>query len=266
MMHVLLVGCGKMGGALLAGWQQASSPDTYFTVIDLHAADQKPQTQTSYHTLLSDLPADYKADIIMLAVKPSQLDGLLPDIAARFGSTQPLYISIAAGKTVGYFKQHLGDDAKIVRVMPNTPSLVGKGMSIIYAPDNVPSDLVKQTFTLMQAVGETAQLTDETLMDAATAISGSGPAYVFYLLECLSNAGVHAGLDVNLAQHLALHTINGASELALQSPETFEQLRKNVTSPGGTTEAALAVLMQENGLEALFRDAVTAAKKRASEL
>lgn len=265
MAELLLVGCGKMGSALLAGWQNIYAEAMRFTVIDPGVA-KNDHPNTNYYAHLSDIPADYAPDLIVLAVKPQQLDELLPEYARRFAANDVLYISIAAGKTVAYFKSHIGTQAKVIRVMPNTPALIGKGMSVMHAPSDVPPHMREMAVKLMQACGQVALIEDESLMDAATAISGSGPAYVFLFLECLTQAGMRAGLEETLSRQLALHTLSGAAQLAEHSKDSPETLRRNVTSPGGTTQAALDVLMQGNGLQILLNEAVDAARKRSVEL
>lgn len=259
---LLLVGCGNMGRALLERWQHASGI-AHFDIIEPHHA-QAASPRVTWYQKLEALPSENTPDIIVFAVKPQQLAELLPAYKTRFGA-RPLYISIAAGKSLDFFCRYLGRDAHVVRVMPNTPALIGEGMSVLCAP-GLPPPQRQTAGMLMQAAGKIAWVEDEALMDAVTAISGSGPAYLFYFLECLTQAGMSAGLSAELARTLALETICGSATLAKHSSEHFEQLRKNVTSPGGTTEAALSVLMQRDGLASLLQNAVAAAKKRSGEL
>lgn len=264
MSDLLLVGCGKMGGALLAGWQNTFEGKMRFTVVSPHAP-KSDYADTKNCPSLADVPADCKPDVIVLAVKPQQLDSVLPEYAERFGSDS-LYISIAAGKTVSYFKDRLGDKANVIRIMPNTPVLIGKGMSVIYAPADTPASARELAEKLMKACGEVTFIKEESLMDAAAAVSGSGPAYIFLFLETLTKAGIKAGLSEGLASELALHTLSGATRLVEQRHEKPEKLRQHVTSPGGMTQAALDILMRQNGLQALMDEAVSAAQKRAKEL
>lgn len=254
-----------MGGALLSRWQHSSSDIiSHIHVIDPHS-NAHLTANTSSVASLDVLPASAQPDVIIFAVKPQKLAEILPAYKMRFG-VKPLYISIAAGKTLEFFAQQLGDHAHVVRAMPNTPAMIGKGVTGLCARNTL-SESAKQIATkLMQAVGTVQWLADEEQMHALTAISGSGPAYVFAFLDTLTNAGIHAGLPENMARSLALETVIGSAALAGVSHETFEQLRKNVTSPGGTTEAAIDVLLGENGLARLVDNSVKAAQKRSREL
>lgn len=263
MTQILLVGCGNMGGALLAGWCRMGDASLQITVINR----SKPELPSgmAYHSSIDALAADYAPDAIILAVKPQQLDDVLPGLRARFGKTSPLYISVAAGKTLAYFAQQLGSD-NVVRAMPNTPSMIGKGITVMCAPTTLPQAARQLSHSLLAAVGDVSWLADETLMDAASAVSGCGPAYLFWFIDCLAKAGVQAGLDEGTALQLAKKTIEGAALLVNKSSDSPEQLRRNVTSPGGITQAALAVLMRENGLEALLKEAVQAASTRSKEM
>ena len=237
-----------MGGAMLARWQTLG-------VYDITIATSNNQQPTTNNQ---------SPDIIIFAVKPQTLADILPEYKTRFGSS-PLYISIAAGKTINLFAKHLGEDAKIIRAMPNTPALVGKAITALCASENVSND-EKQTATkLMEAFGKALWI-DEKNMDAVTAISGSGPAYLFLFLESLTKAGISVGLEEKIAKELAIATVHGSIHLAEKSTDNFETLRKNVTSKGGTTQAALEVLMQENALENLLEKAVKSAVNRAKEL
>jgi pyrroline-5-carboxylate reductase len=265
MMQLLMVGCGKMGSAMLAGWRRAHHDGITFTVIK-PTEPAANREQLTWYSKPEQIPRDYVPDVIMLAVKPQQLDEVLPFYAKRYASANVLYLSIAAGKTLGYFRQHLGEKAQVARAMPNTPALTGKGMSLLCAPSSLPETARYHATMLMEAIGKVALVDDESLMDAAAAISGCGPAYIYYFIECLVTAGKQAGLDETLARTLAIETLYGSAALAAQSHDNIEQLRKNVTSKGGMTEAALAVLMQDNALEKLLTEAVKAAKTRAEQL
>ncbi len=246
-----------MGGALLTRWK-TQFPDYRFDVIE-------PNAEGKWHKNLAALPQDYHPDIIVFAVKPQELEKILPEYRTRFAA-KPLYMSIAAGKDTAFFKKALGEHAHVVRAMPNTPALVGESMSVLYAADTLPASARNLATQLMQAVGKVEWLTDESLMDAVTALSGSGPAYVFLFLDALTKAGVAAGLPEAMAKTLAMQTVHGSLALAGQSAEGFEQLRKNVTSPGGTTEAALKILMKDGALETLVKEAVSAAVRRSMEM
>jgi pyrroline-5-carboxylate reductase len=193
------------------------------------------------------------------------MDGVMPHYA-RFAGPATVFLSVAAGKTLAVFETYLGSEAVVVRAMPNTPAAIGRGM-IVGCPNERVSDGQKALCdSLMAAVGEVAWIDDEALMDAVTGVSGSGPAYVFLLIECLAQAGRAAGLPGDLADRLALVTVSGAGELARQSAESPTVLRENVTSPNGTTQAALEVLMAEDGLAPLMTKAVAAATQRSREL
>lgn len=264
---LLLVGCGKMGGALLSGWlrQDGAAPDA-FTVIEPHlnAAQDAPGVRVAHS--LETLEAGYAPGCVVFAVKPQTLPSVLPAYAERFRTVKPLYISIAAGKTTQFFENALGHEAAIVRAMPNTPALIGKGITALYANGHVSRDQKHKAEALMRAVGDAVWAEHEASMDAITALSGSGPAYVFLFLESLIAAGIDAGLAPETARTLALETVRGSAELAATSPETLDVLRRNVTSPGGTTEAALEVLTDTGGLPALIRKAVARATTRSREL
>jgi pyrroline-5-carboxylate reductase len=253
---ILLVGCGKMGGALLMRWDKTHGGKIF--VVDPHA--KEPCTLTS----LAALPASTAVDVVVFAVKPQELTPLLAEYKARFGA-KPLYLSIAAGKTLAYFALHLGGDARVVRAMPNTPALIGRGVTALTASHNVSPQERKSAEALMAAAGKTVWV-DESQMDAVTALSGSGPAYVFLFLESLTKAGVAAGLSEDTAKALAVETVAGSAALAQQSGEELATLRQNVTSKGGTTEAALSILLGSGGLEPLVKEAVKAAAKRAVEM
>lgn len=259
MQNILLVGCGNMGGAMLSRWQEKLSANYNFLVI----SPSHDAGGVSYKSL-ADLPASYSLDIIIFAVKPQMLAEIFPEYKSRF-SEVPIYISIAAGKTIEFFKEHLGKDAKIIRTMPNTPAMVGKAVTALCASENVLAAERNIASELMNAVGSTIWV-QESEMNAVTAISGSGPAYLFLFLESLTKAAENLGFSSEVAKKLALATVHGSVHLAEKSGESLEQLRKNVTSKGGTTEAALNILMQDNALENLINNAVQAAVKRASEL
>lgn len=257
---ILLIGAGKMGSALLSAWLHKGIPASNIVVVE---PNQK-QTLGGVSTVGSLEEASADVDCILLAVKPQSMDEVLQELASK--KSKALVLSIAAGKTLGYFEKHLGAEAAIVRAMPNTPAIIGKGISALIANENVSDEQRQLAETLLRAAGRTVWLTDETQMDAVTAISGSGPAYVFLFLDALIAAGIAQGLSQDIATQLAIQTVRGSVKLAQKSEDSLEQLRKNVTSPGGTTEAALNVLMKGNALERLLNDAVAAAAKRSKEL
>ena len=211
------------------------------------------------------LGTDYVPDVVVFAVKPQALDDVAPAYR-RFADAGAVSLSIAAGKTIAAYACHLGPDAAIVRAMPNTPAAVRRGISVACASMRVTAAQRAACQKLLEAVGEVAWVEDEALMDPVTAVSGSGPAYVFLLIEALAQAGAAAGLPVALAERLARATVTGSGELARLSDEPAAILRRNVTSPGGTTEAALQVLMAPDGLADLMERAVVAATQRSRAL
>lgn len=258
---VLLIGCGRMGGSLLRGWLESGAVDRPIAV------EPAPQGIPAGVTVAAELGAvpDPLPDTILLAVKPQMLDAVLPALKPRLPKSA-LIISIAAGKTLAYFADRLGASVATVRTMPNTPAAIGRGITVCYAGSAVSAGQRAVAETLMSAVGEVAWIEDETLMHAVTAVSGSGPAYVFLLIEALASAGMAAGLPADLARRLARATVGGAGELACVSTDDPAKLRADVTSPGGTTAAALAVLMGAGGLPDLMERAVAAAAARSEEL
>ncbi|WP_339949708.1 pyrroline-5-carboxylate reductase [uncultured Albimonas sp.] len=261
---VTLLGCGKMGGAMLEGWLASGLPPRLVTVIDPKPSDRLTALAGEGLKLNPEAPGE--ADVCILAVKPQMMGEAAPKVAGlAAGGT--LYVSIAAGTPISAFEKLFGADAAIVRAMPNTPAAVGRGITALIGNARVSEAQMAAAETLLAAVGETLRLEDESQMDAVTAVSGSGPAYVFHLIEAMEAAGVAAGLPQELAARLARVTVQGAGELARQSPESPAQLRVNVTSPGGTTAAALSVLMAEGeGLTELATRAVAAAAARSREL
>jgi pyrroline-5-carboxylate reductase len=261
-----LIGAGKMGGALLEGWLRQGIDPARVVAFDPHPPpemaavlkDRKIRHNPDPNTL-------ERPEVVLVAVKPQFMDEALAQ-AKPLAQHRPLVISVAAGKTIATFEQWCGKDAPVVRAMPNTPAAVGRGITAMVANAHVDAGQRALALALLAAVGEVVTLDDEALLDAVTAVSGSGPAYVFYLTECLAAAGRTAGLDEALAVQLARATVAGAGELMRQSGLAAEVLRQNVTSPKGTTQAALAVLMADDGLEPLMRRAVEAAQRRSKEL
>lgn len=258
---LVLLGCGKMGSAMLEGWLGQGLPATSVWVLDPHPSDWLKTTGVHINT---DLPA--RPAVLLLAVKPQMMGAALPQVQAM-GGGGTLVVSIAAGTTIASFEQVFGAATPIVRAMPNTPAAVSRGITAIIGNATTTAADLDLAEALLSAVGQVVRLESEAQMDAVTAVSGSGPAYVFHLIEALAAAGVAEGLPDALAMQLARATVCGAGELAHRAPETAAQLRVNVTSPGGTTAAALAVLMDDaDGLPALMRRAVAAAAARGREL
>lgn len=264
---LLLVGCGKMGGALLQGWLQQGLAAEHAMVIEPALDPARIQLPAGVSALQSDaeLPENFAPEVVVFAVKP-QVMGEVAPVYAKYAGAGTVFLSIAAGTPIRFFEEALGAEAAVVRVMPNTPAAIGRGISVLCANANTSASQKELCGALMAAVGATDWLTDEALMDAVTAVSGSGPAYVFLMIECLAEAARQVGLSEAMAQQLALETIAGAGELARQAEEDPGQLRVNVTSPGGTTAAALDVLMAEGGLQELMTRAVKAAEERGREL
>ncbi|KQQ61399.1 MULTISPECIES: pyrroline-5-carboxylate reductase [Rhizobium/Agrobacterium group] len=262
---LVLIGAGNMGGALLSGWLEKGITGSSILVVDPGPSDIMMRRITeSGATHLTEAPRDTVAGILFLAIKPQLMDTILPALKTLVGP-QTIVVSIAAGKTLAGIEASLGKSAAI-RAMPNTPAMIGRGVTGAYANEAVSEQQRSLVETLLKVSGPVEWVPTEADIDAVTALSGSGPAYVFYLVECMAEAGRKAGLQADLAMRLARETVAGAGELLHQSPEDASRLRKNVTSPGGTTAAALSVLMADNGMQPLFDKAIAAAKKRAEEL
>lgn len=258
---LVLLGCGKMGSALLAGWLREGLLPGAVHVIEPHPSTWLSGTGVALNGTLPKGPA-----VVVLAVKPQMMGATLPDIAA-LGGGETVVLSIAAGTPIATFEEVFGAETPIVRAMPNTPAAVGAGITALVGNAVASGEDLDLASQLMRAVGEVVPLAAEAQMDAVTAVSGSGPAYVFHLIETLAAAGVAEGLPPDLSLQLARATIAGAGALAQQSDDDPGQLRVNVTSPGGTTQAALEVLMRDDdGLSALIKEAVQAAARRSREL
>jgi pyrroline-5-carboxylate reductase len=256
---LVLIGAGKMGGAMLEGWLRIGIDPRGISLIDPKPSDEMVSLAQEKGMRLNpsakEIPA---AEVVVLATKPQMLDTAAPAVQA-FIHPRTLLISILAGKTLDDLAARLPNAGAIIRAMQRgaTAAAPGKGVS---AAQRATAD------ALLGSIGKVEWLEDEGLIDAVTAVSGSGPAYVFHLVECLAAAGKDAGLPADVAERLARATIEGAGELLFQSPLPPGTLRQNVTSPGGTTAAALEVLMAEDGMKPLMRKAVAAAKRRAGEL
>ena len=264
---LLLVGCGKMGGAMLEGWLEMGLPPEQIHIIEAsaHIAEELRGRGLSAVVAQPELPADLDPEIVLFAVKPQSMDEVASALA-EYLSPNTTFLSIAAGKTISYFEDILGAEAAIVRSMPNTPAAVRRGITVATPNTNVTEVQCKICGNLLEAVGEVAWVDDERLIDAVTALSGGGPAYVFLLTECMTQAGIDAGLPAELSAQLARVTVSGAGELMRQSDETPSTLRKNVTSPGGTTAESLKVLMADDGWQPLMTRAIAAATARSREL
>ncbi|WP_281968683.1 pyrroline-5-carboxylate reductase [Roseovarius nanhaiticus] len=258
---LVLLGCGKMGGAMLEGWLNGGLPPSSVWVIDPKPSDWLTSTGV---TINGDLPQT--PGIVLIAVKPQMMGDALPSLK-EMGNGTTLFISVAAGTPISAFEDALGAHSPIIRAMPNTPAAVGRGITSIIGNVHASSGQMDLAETLLSAVGQVVRLENEDQMDAVTGVSGSGPAYVFHMIECMAKAGEAEGLSPELAMQLAQATVAGAGALAENAKETPEQLRVNVTSPNGTTQAGLDVLMDEGrGLPDLMRRTVAAAANRSREL
>lgn len=265
---VVLVGCGNMGHAMLSGWLKSGKlkPHEVFVVepndgLRARAAELGAQVGAS----AAEMPRETAPTLVIFAVKPQVMRDVVPAYA-RFAGMGATYLSIAAGTRIAVYEEILGAAASVVRCMPNTPAAIGKGMMVTFANPNVTKEASAFVADLLSASGEVASIPDEGLMDAVTAVSGSGPAYIFHFIECLTAAAESAGLPAETARLLAMQTVYGAASLAKESAETPTRLREQVTSPNGTTAAALGVLMGEDRLKTLLTEAVEAARKRSVEL
>ena len=265
--NLVLVGGGKMGGALLEGWIEVGMSPASIAVVEPYAESAKALAAHGVTVVATpeDLASGISPDVIVFAVKPQMVNDVAPAYK-KFSQKGALFISIAAGVTIGFFENSLGAEAAVIRCMPNLPASIHRGITGAFAGAKVSTTQRNRAQELLEAVGEVVWVESEALIDVVTAVSGSGPAYVFLLSECLAEAGIEAGLTPDMAKRLARATICGAGALLNQSSESAETLRKNVTSPGGTTAAALEVLMAEDGLSPLMRRAIARATTRSREL
>jgi len=262
---VVLIGAGNMGGAMLSGWLKSGVPGSAVVVVDPGPSPAMLSTiADAGASHVAAAPAGLKAGVLFLAVKPQVMEAVLPAVKSLVGP-QTVVVSVAAGKTLAFLEKHLGE-AAMVRAMPNTPAMIGRGVTGAFANARVSTEQRDGVNALLGVSGPVEWVPAESDIDSVTALSGSGPAYVFYLVECMAEAGRKLGLQADLAMRLARETVAGAGELLHQSPDDAARLRQNVTSPGGTTAAALSVLMAEDAMQLLFDNALEAARKRAEEL
>ncbi|WP_395830251.1 pyrroline-5-carboxylate reductase [Elstera sp.] len=264
---LLLLGCGKMGGAMARGWLASGTVDRV-TIVDPHrpsdpviAADPR----VVWVPEVAALEAPGALDAVILAVKPQMMDGALSALTPKLTGT-PLILSIAAGKTIAYFRQYFDAALPLVRSMPNLPAAIGRGVTVCVVTESVTAAHQKLATDLLSACGAVEWVADEKLIDAVTALSGGGPAYVFALIEAMTEAGIAVGLAPDLAGRLARVTVAGAGELVHQSDLPASTLRENVCSPGGTTIEAIKVLMGPDGWQPIITRAITAATRRAEQL
>lgn len=264
---IVLAGCGNMGAALLNGWLEHGIPPACIRVVEPDPTNAGRAAERGVKVVPNPdaLEATPVPDVIVLAFKPQRIDALL-SAYVRFVTEGAAVLSIAAGKTIGGLNHGLGGAAAVVRAMPNTPASIGRGVTVACANDRVSPEQRANCDRLLGCVGSVLWLENEGLLDAVTAVSGSGPAYVFLLAECLARAGEDVGLPAEVAARLARETVAGAGAMLSCLPSSPGTLRENVTSPGGTTEAALSVLMADGGLQPLLSSAVAAAARRAGEL
>ena len=258
---LVMLGCGKMGSAMLQGWLGRGVPPSAVHVIDPYPSEWLKAQGVQINASLPD-----DAAVILVAVKPQMMVDALPQIA-HYGGGGSLVISVAAGTPISFFEDNLGGQTRVIRSMPNTPAAIGKGISAIIGNAATQDGDLDLASSLLEAIGQVVRLENEDQIDAVTAVSGSGPAYVFHMIEALAAAGRAEGLSEGLAMTLAKATVAGAGALAEQSDDTPEQLRINVTSPNGTTQAGLEVLMDDKeGLGPLIRKTVAAAADRSRAL
>jgi pyrroline-5-carboxylate reductase len=260
---VMLAGAGKMGGALLEGWLKAGLPASQVAVRD---PGPPPEMNTLLDANKIPLNENPKGEVaaLILAVKPQVAPDVLPALS-QFAGADSVVISVMAGRTISFLEQSFPSSA-VIRTIPNTPAAIGRGITVA-TPNKRANDSARAlTDALLRSTGPVEWIEDENLMDAATAVSGSGPAYVFLLAETLARAGEKAGLPKEFAAKLARETVSGAGELLYRSDLPASKLRENVTSPNGTTAAALKILMGEAGFDKLLEEAVAAATKRGKEL
>lgn len=261
---LLLVGCGKMGGALLAGWLEQGLPEAVVVEPNPAAAAVHAGRVTVVPTA-ADIPAGFRPEAVVLAIKPQEAAAALPAFA-RYAEAGAVFVSIMAGRPVAGIQAAVGNTAAVVRAMPNTPAAVRQGFTVSFAGPGVTEPQRTLADRLLAAVGEVAWVTDEAAIDPVTAVSGGGPAYVFLLAELLEAAAIEQGLNPDLARRMARATVAGSGALLAGSAEDSATLRRAVTSPKGTTERALAVLMAAEAWPALLSRAIAAATERSREL
>jgi pyrroline-5-carboxylate reductase len=264
---LLLVGAGKMGGAMLERWAKSGLDPRRTTVLDPYLSPERRSEVAALGASIAASPADAPPAnaTIVLAVKPQTIGDVLPGLAAH-ATSETLIVSIVAGARLARLETGFPPRQPIVRAMPNTPARIGLGMTVALANAHVSETKRSVANGLLAAIGDVAWIDDEDMLDSVTALSGSGPAYIFLFTECLAEAGRRAGLPRDLADRLARATVIGAGALLAADPAPPAALRRDVTSPGGTTAAALDVLMAEDGLAPLLTRAVEAARRRSTEL
>jgi pyrroline-5-carboxylate reductase len=263
---LVLIGAGKMGGAMLDGWLKAGVLASQIVAIDpAPPAEVKALLDANGIAHNPPVASLSNVEVVLVAVKPQIMDRVLQPLRGLAASS-PLILSVVAGKTIASLAKHFGENAAIIRTIPNTPAAIGRGITAMAANAHVSAAQNALAEQLLASIGEVVRVPAEEQIDWVTAVSGSGPAYVFYLTECLAAAGEKIGLAPSLAMQLARATVSGSGELMRQSGIEAETLRKNVTSPNGTTYAALQVLMADDGMKPLMEKAIAAAAHRSKEL
>ena len=263
---ITFIGGGNMARSLIGGLVATGISNKDISVSE-PKADLREQLTKDFgvNALEENASAVMGANVIVLAVKPQILQEVVTPLGALVAKARPLLISVAAGVTCSSIERWVGSQPALIRVMPNTPALIGAGISALYANSNVSNDQRALAEKIVTAVGKTVWIEEESLMDAVTAVSGSGPAYFFYIMQAIHDAAVREGLDTETARVLSLETALGAARLALASTEDPGKLQKQVTSPGGTTEAAIKIL-DDSGVRDTLQQAVSAARARGGEL
>lgn len=263
---IAIIGAGNMGSSLISGLVQTGHPKGNIIVTDPNTNKlEKLKLAFQIETTRDNKAAIAKANVVLFAVKPQLFAEVVKEIKSNIQEKNPLIISIAAGIRLKSMEQWLGDNLAMVRAMPNTPALINAGVTALFANNNVTVKEHNIAESLLRSVGTTVWLPSENLMDVVTALSGSGPAYFFLIMQALQQAAEHAGLERETARLLTLQTALGAAKMAIESGESLETLRLQVTSPGGTTEKAIAVL-EKNNIRDIFSAALEAAKVRSEEL
>jgi pyrroline-5-carboxylate reductase len=263
---IAFIGCGNMGRSLIGGMLANGFPAKNISAVDISEAHRsKVASNFKIETFSEATPAIRGADVVVLAIKPQSMRATLKSLSDILETEKPLLLSIAAGIQTSAIARWSGYDAAIVRVMPNTPSLVRTGAAGLYANENTDEHQKTLAESIIRSVGMTIWVDQENLIDSVTALSGSGPAYFFYFMEVMEKAGIDLGLSEEQARNLTLQTALGAAKMALESDLDPADLRKQVTSPGGTTEKALGIMYKKN-LDAIIIAAIEAAADRAREL
>ena len=263
---ITFIGGGNMARSLIGGLVATGISNKNISVSEPKADLREKLTKDfGVNALEENASAVVGANVIVLAVKPQILQEVVTPLGSLVAEARPLLISVAAGVTCSSIERWIGGDPALIRVMPNTPALIGAGISALYANSNVGVDQRALAEKIVTAVGKTVWIEEESLMDAVTAVSGSGPAYFFYVMQAIHDAAVREGLDTETARVLSLETALGAARLALASTEDPGKLQEQVTSPGGTTEAAIKIL-DDSGVRDTLQQAVSAARARGGEL